>query len=87
MLGASDFAAEHGGKVLALTVPDVMTTFITFKAGFILDALPGWAKTMALPVAEKIKALADPQERKRLAEGAASPQAGHAPRHRATGRT
>jgi N-acyl-D-aspartate/D-glutamate deacylase len=76
MLGASDYAAEHGGKVLALTVPDVMTTFITFKAGFILDALPGWAKTMALPVPEKIKALADPQTRKDLAESAASPQAG-----------
>jgi N-acyl-D-aspartate/D-glutamate deacylase len=76
MLGASDYAAEHGGKVLALTVPDVMTTFITFKAGFILDAFPGWAKTMALPVPEKIKALADPKTRKELAESAASPEAG-----------
>jgi N-acyl-D-aspartate/D-glutamate deacylase len=53
-----------------------MTTYLTFKAGFVLDALPGWRKTMALPLAEKMKALADPEERKRLAEGASSPDAG-----------
>jgi len=75
-LGASDYASEHGAKVLALTVPDVMTTFLTFKAGFVFDALPGWRKTMALPLAEKMKVLADPEERKRLAEGASSPEAG-----------
>jgi N-acyl-D-aspartate/D-glutamate deacylase len=75
-LSASDFAAENGGQVLALTVPDVMTTYLTFKAGFVLDALPGWRKTMALPLDEKMKALTDPDERKRLAEGASSPDAG-----------
>ncbi len=75
-LGASDFAAERGGQVLALTVPDVLTTYLTFKAGFVLDALPGWRKTMALPLDEKMKVLADPDERKRLAEGASSPEAG-----------
>src|SRR5450759_1793110 len=52
MLRASDYAAEHGGKVLALTVPDVMRTHLTFKAGFVFDALPGWNKTMALEPAE-----------------------------------
>jgi N-acyl-D-aspartate/D-glutamate deacylase len=76
MLAASDYAAENGGRVLALTVPDVMTTYLTFKAGFVFDALPGWAKTMALPLREKMQALADPDERKRLAEGATSPEAG-----------
>ena len=75
-LSASDCAAENGGQVLALTVPDVMTTYLTFKAGFVLDALPGWRKTMALPLDEKMKALTDPDERKRLAEGASSPDAG-----------
>jgi N-acyl-D-aspartate/D-glutamate deacylase len=76
MLGASDYAADHGGKVLGLTVPDTMRTHITFKAGFILDALPGWRKAMALPVPEKMKLLADPVERARLEEGAQSPEAG-----------
>jgi N-acyl-D-aspartate/D-glutamate deacylase len=76
MLQASDYAAEHGGKVLALTVPDVMKTHLTFKAGFVFDALPGWNKTMALEPAAKMHALADPSERQRLREAAASPEAG-----------
>jgi N-acyl-D-aspartate/D-glutamate deacylase len=75
-LGAGDYAAEHGGRVLALTVPDTMKTYLSFKSGFVLDALPGWAKTMALPPEEKLHVLADPAERKRLAEGAVSPEAG-----------
>ncbi|HEV3452599.1 MAG TPA: amidohydrolase family protein [Acidimicrobiia bacterium] len=75
-LQASDYAAERGGRVIALTVPDVMRTHLTFKAGFVLDALPGWNKTMALPPAEKMRALADPAERARLAERASSDEAG-----------
>jgi N-acyl-D-aspartate/D-glutamate deacylase len=75
-LGASDYAAERGGRVIALTVPDVMKTHLTFKAGFVLDAIPGWNKTMALPPDEKMRALADPAERARLAERAASKDAG-----------
>jgi len=75
-LRASDYAAERGGRVLALTVPNVMFTHLTFKAGFILDALPGWRKPMALPVPEKMALLADPEERRKLAEQAASPEAG-----------
>jgi N-acyl-D-aspartate/D-glutamate deacylase len=42
----------------------------------VLDALPGWNKTMALPPAEKMRALADPAERARLKERAASKEAG-----------
>jgi N-acyl-D-aspartate/D-glutamate deacylase len=75
-LKASDYAAERGGRVIALTVPDVMRTHLTFKAGFIFDALPGWNKTMALPPDEKMRALADPAERARLAERASSKDAG-----------
>jgi len=75
-LEAGDYASERGGKVLALTVPVVMTTYLTFKAGFVLDALPGWRKPMALPVPEKIAFLSDPANRAALAEGAASPDAG-----------
>ncbi len=75
-LKAGDYAAARGGKVLALTVPDTMKTFLSFRSGFVLDALPGWAKTMALAPTEKLEALSDPAERARLAEGAASPEAG-----------
>jgi N-acyl-D-aspartate/D-glutamate deacylase len=76
MLGASDYAAARGGRVLGLTVPDSIQTYLNFKSGFVFDALPGWNKTMALPPDEKMRALADPEERRRLAEGASSEAAG-----------
>jgi N-acyl-D-aspartate/D-glutamate deacylase len=71
-LEASDRAAERGARVLALTVPAVMQLHLNFRSGFIFDALPGWAPTMALPVDEKLRALADPGVRQRLREGAES---------------
>ncbi|HZR14603.1 MAG TPA: amidohydrolase family protein [Acidimicrobiia bacterium] len=75
-LAAGDYAAERGGRVLALTVPDVTLVHLNFKTAFLLDALPGWGETMALPHDEKLKALSDPEVRARLKESAASPDAG-----------
>jgi N-acyl-D-aspartate/D-glutamate deacylase len=75
-LSASDYAADRGARVVALTVPDNMRFRLSLLSGFILDALPGWRETMALPPAEKMKVLADPDERRRLNEGASSPEAG-----------
>jgi N-acyl-D-aspartate/D-glutamate deacylase len=74
-LAASDYAAERGGKVFALTVPCDMTIHVNLKSGFILDAIPGWAATMALPLDEKVKALSDPAERARLAAALDDPGA------------
>jgi N-acyl-D-aspartate/D-glutamate deacylase len=75
-LAASDFARERGGRVFALTVPCDMTIHINLKSGFILDAIPGWAPTMALPLGQKVKALSDPSERKRLSDALNDPGAG-----------
>jgi N-acyl-D-aspartate/D-glutamate deacylase len=75
-LSASDYASDRGARVVALTVPDNMRFRLSLLSGFILDALPGWRETMALPPAEKMKVLADPDERKRLNEGAGSEAAG-----------
>jgi N-acyl-D-aspartate/D-glutamate deacylase len=75
-LRASRVAAEHGGRVVALTLPHAMKIRLSFLTGFVLDGLPGWRETMHLPVAERLRALADPQVRRRLAEGAASEEAG-----------
>ena len=75
-LSASDYAADRGARVVALTVPDNMRFRLSLLSGFILDALPGWRETMALPPADKMKVLADPDERRRLNEGASSPEAG-----------
>jgi N-acyl-D-aspartate/D-glutamate deacylase len=75
-LRASEIAAERGGRVVALTLPHAMKIRLSFLTGFVLDGLPGWRDTMHLPVPERLTALADPQVRRRLNEGAHSEEAG-----------
>lgn len=71
MLAAADRAAARGARIVALTLPQVVTLRLNFVSGFVLDALPGWAPVLALPLPERKRALADPAVRARLAEGAA----------------
>ena len=68
-LAASDYAAERGGHVSALASVQAMTMRVNLISGFVFDQLPDWGDTMKLPFDERIKALADPDNRKRLAEG------------------
>jgi N-acyl-D-aspartate/D-glutamate deacylase len=75
-LSASDRAAARGGRVFALTLPHQMQMRLSFRTGFLLDGLPGWREVMHLPVPERLAALADPEVRKRLDEGAHSDEAG-----------
>jgi N-acyl-D-aspartate/D-glutamate deacylase len=75
-LRASEVAAERGGRVVALTLPHAMKIRLSFLTGFVLDGLPGWRDTMHLPVPERLKALADPEVRRRLNAGAQSEEAG-----------
>jgi N-acyl-D-aspartate/D-glutamate deacylase len=70
LLAASDRAAERGARIVALTLPQVVTLRLNFVSAFVLDALPGWAEVVALPLPERKKALADPAVRERLAAGA-----------------
>jgi N-acyl-D-aspartate/D-glutamate deacylase len=72
LLAAGDQAAERGARIVALTLPQVVTLRLNFLSGFVLDALTGWAPVLALPLAERKRALADPAVRARLAEGAAN---------------
>jgi N-acyl-D-aspartate/D-glutamate deacylase len=69
-LAGSDYAAEHGGRVLALTMPDAPSPRICFDNGFLLDTIPGWQKPMTLPHDEKKAMLADPSGRAALLEAA-----------------
>jgi N-acyl-D-aspartate/D-glutamate deacylase len=75
-LRASEVAAGRGGRVVALTMPHATKIRLSFLSGFVLDGLPGWCDTMHLPVAERLRALADPQVRQRLNAGAQSKEAG-----------
>jgi N-acyl-D-aspartate/D-glutamate deacylase len=75
-LAASDYAAERGGRVLALTLPDSFRLWLNFRSGFILDILPGWAPLMALPPEDKLAMMADPAgraEMDRLAQSETGP--------------
>ncbi|ORW09572.1 N-acyl-D-amino-acid deacylase family protein [Mycobacterium kyorinense] len=75
-LRASEVAAQRGGRVVALTLPHSMKIRLSFLTGFVLDGLPGWRDTMHLPVPERLKALSDPDVRRRLDAGAQSEDAG-----------
>lgn len=65
-LAGFDIAAKRGGQVLALTLPDTFRLRLNFKSGFILDILNGWDTLMALPDADKLAMLRDPEGRKKM---------------------
>ncbi len=69
-LAASDYAAERGAVVLALTVPQEIGGRVNLLSGFAFDALPRWAKVMQLPLDARMRALADPAVRAELRIGA-----------------
>jgi len=75
-LRASDVAAARGARVVALTLPHTTKIRLSFLSGFVFDGLPGWRPVMALPPEQRMRALADPETRRRLAEGASSEEAG-----------
>jgi N-acyl-D-aspartate/D-glutamate deacylase len=75
-LEASSRAEARGARVVALTLPHNMGIRLSFLSGAVLVGLPGWSETLSLPVPQRLRALADPEVRARLAAGAASPEAG-----------
>jgi N-acyl-D-aspartate/D-glutamate deacylase len=75
-LAASDYAAERGATVVALSPPTSPTVRINLVAGFVFDALPHWPELFKLNVPERIERLKDPAFRRHLDEGAHSEGAG-----------
>lgn len=70
---AADYAAARGAEIRALTFAQPVSLRLNLLSGFGLDALPGWAAVLGLPVPERMRALADPATRARLVENAAHP--------------
>ena len=60
---------RRGATVVALTLPHTMRIRLSFEPGAILDGLPGWREVLALPKAERMVALSDPEVRRRLDGG------------------
>lgn len=71
-LAAGDYASSHGARVVALNMPIPFRSRFSFRTGFALDPLPGWAPLFALPPDRRLAALRDPQWRARLDAGARS---------------
>jgi N-acyl-D-aspartate/D-glutamate deacylase len=65
-LQASDLAAAQGAHVVALTLPDLMR----MRASNLLPSLPGWGDVVGLDDPGRRAAVADPNSRARLREGA-----------------
>jgi N-acyl-D-aspartate/D-glutamate deacylase len=71
-LDVSSYAREHGGEIIALTIPQTPELFTNFRTGNVLDALPGyWREIFKTSIPERIGQLNDPAIRRQLAEGAA----------------
>jgi N-acyl-D-aspartate/D-glutamate deacylase len=71
-LDAGSYAAAHGGRVIALTVPMSFPLRLSFRSGFILDAMPSWEGPMLLPLEQKLALFRDADARTRLNDAAQS---------------
>ncbi|MFP6608024.1 MAG: amidohydrolase family protein [Myxococcota bacterium] len=75
-LSATNYARERGAEVLALTVPQPITVRINLHAGFIFDALYGWAGLFQMPIEERKAFLRDPANRAELETNAQDERSG-----------
>ncbi len=66
-LRSSDVAAAKGGRVVALTLPDLMR----MRASRLLESMPGWRDVVRMPEGERRAALRDDALRARLRDGVA----------------
>jgi N-acyl-D-aspartate/D-glutamate deacylase len=65
-LAVGDEAQKRGAKVVGLTMPVDMKARFSLHAGFVLDLFEGWGEILSRPVADRIRILSEPGERKRL---------------------
>jgi N-acyl-D-aspartate/D-glutamate deacylase len=72
-LGVGTYARSRGAKVTALTMPSDFGIRMSLASGTVLDAIPGWERTMLQPYEERLAAFRDPAFRAELAELARRP--------------
>jgi N-acyl-D-aspartate/D-glutamate deacylase len=75
-LAACEYAAEQGGRAVALTMPVLVEMNMSFGSYCALFMLPDWSEVMSLPTAERIERLRDPAVRAHLLERSRSSDAG-----------
>jgi len=73
-LSAGDYAKKRGGKIVALSPPQVIHVRINLVSGFLFDTLPVWPEVIGLPLAERKEALKDSELRARLEEAPKLPE-------------
>ncbi|TML17623.1 MAG: aminoacylase [Actinobacteria bacterium] len=72
-LAMSEYAAQHGARIVALAYPGPIASRYTFVSSA-FDSVPNWSEIMALEAPAKLHALADPAVRERLRAGLNSPE-------------
>jgi N-acyl-D-aspartate/D-glutamate deacylase len=72
-LEVGDLARARGGKVVALTMPDMPPARFSFRSGFVLDMVPGLHDFLFAPVEERLEVLRDPRRRAELRVAAEKP--------------
>jgi N-acyl-D-aspartate/D-glutamate deacylase len=75
-IALGDEAARRGGRVVALTMPILVSMNMSFLTNCALFLMPAWDTVTGLPVPERMAKLRDPEVRRMLDEKARSPEAG-----------
>ncbi|MGE0383967.1 MAG: amidohydrolase family protein [Gammaproteobacteria bacterium] len=68
----TDYARRHGAEVIGLSVPTSVGVHIDLARGGVFDLLPGWEGLFRLGIPERMAALRDPDNRRRLFESASA---------------
>ncbi|HUW03424.1 MAG TPA: amidohydrolase family protein [Acidimicrobiales bacterium] len=75
-LGAGDYAASKGGRVVALTMPTIVGMNMSFGTFCAFNLIPRWGEVLNLPLAERMEKLRDPAVREMMDTISHSEEAG-----------
>ncbi len=67
-LAAADRAAEHGGEIIALSLPVPMVLRLNLLTTIIYNVMPIWQHVLALPLEQSLRAISDPTTRRQMTD-------------------